>query len=200
MVGPPLLLASGSPRRRALLAQIGVRFVAAAPAVDESARTDEAPGELAMRLAEEKAREGLARRGGAVRAALGADTVVLCGGRTLGQPAGREEALAMLAALSGREHRVLTAVCVADGRRAGRALSETAVRFREIGGREAAAYWATGEPAGKAGAYAIQGFGGVFVERIAGSYSGAVGLPLFETMGLLAEFGVPCWTDGGAPA
>lgn len=184
---PFIVLASASPRRRELLAQLGVPHEAMAVDADETPRPGELPVELAVRLAESKARAGLARSAGR-HAVLGSDTVVEVQGRALGKPADRADACDMLAALSGREHRVVTAVAIAVPDAAGTLLaarSETLVRMRAITPAEAAAYWETGEPAGKAGAYAIQGLGAVFIEHIRGSYSGVMGLPLYETAQLL---------------
>jgi septum formation protein len=184
-----LILASSSPRRRELLAQLGVPFEVVAVEVDESCRAGEAPEEYVVRLALEKARAGAAARKGAAPLALGADTVVVLDGEILQKPAGRDEALAMLARLSGRTHRVLSGVALAGGCERMR-ISESLVTFREIDARERVAYWETGEPADKAGAYAIQGLGAVFVSRLQGSYSGVVGLPLYETAEMLSLCGV----------
>lgn len=191
---PELLLASASPRRRELLAQIGVRCDSRAVGIDESPRPGEPPEDYVRRLALAKARAALAavdRSGG--RPVLGADTAVVLDGRLLGKPADRDDAMEMLAALSARCHRVLTAVAVVDGRREQVALSDSEVCFRRIEVAERRAYWETGEGRDKAGAYGIQGYAAVFVERISGSYSGVVGLPLCETQGLLREFGVAVW-------
>lgn len=186
-----IVLASASPRRRELLAQLGVPHEVLAVEVDEAPLPGEQPAALARRLARAKAVAGRARAGGS-RPVLGSDTVVAVDARIFGKPADRDDALAMLAALSGREHRVLTAVALAlpgaDGAVV-EALSETLVRMRPITSAEAAAYWDTGEPAGKAGAYAIQGLGAVFIEHIHGSYSGVMGLPLYETAWLLQSAG-----------
>jgi septum formation protein len=188
---PPILLASASPRRRELLGQLGVPHEVLAVEVDETPLPGETPAALASRLARAKALAGRARAGDA-RGVLGSDTVVAVDGSIFGKPVDRDDALAMLAALSGREHRVLTAVALAVPGPDGpvlEALSETAVRMRVITPTEAAAYWDTGEPAGKAGAYAIQGLGAVFIEHIRGSYSGVMGLPLYETARLLQSAG-----------
>jgi septum formation protein len=142
---------------------------------------------MVLRLARDKALAG-APAGPAI--VIGADTAVVLGDEIFGKPRGEADALDMLARLSGRTHRVLTGVAVLDGQQARVALSSTDVRFREIGPDEALAYWQSGEPADKAGAYAIQGRGGVFVEAIAGSYSGVVGLPVYETMTMLREAGI----------
>jgi septum formation protein len=183
---PDIVLASASPRRRALLDQLGIRHELLPADVDETPLAGESPAALAQRLARAKALAGRNRDGGA-RPVLGADTVVTLDGRIFGKPVDREDAVDMLTALGGREHQVLTAVALAQAG-AGQvfeALSETRVRMRVISATEAAAYWESGEPAGKAGAYAIQGLGAVFIEHIAGSYSGVMGLPLYETARLL---------------
>ena len=142
-----------------------------------------------LRIAAAKARAGRTAAPRPALPVLGADTAVVCDDRILGKPADRDDALAMLRLLSGRTHRVLTAVAVV-GSGEGVAVSETEVTFRAIAEAEALAYWATGEPRDKAGAYGIQGLGALFVERLSGSYSGVVGLPLFETACLLAAEGV----------
>lgn len=184
-----IVLASGSPRRAELLDQIRVSYRVFPVDVDESIRPGESPEDFACRLAREKARAGHAAVG-LDKPTLGADTVVVCDGRALGKPGGRDEALAMLRLLSGREHRVLSAVALAEGPRCELRLSTSRVWFRTLGEAELAAYWDSGEPVDKAGAYAIQGLGAVFVERLEGSYSGVMGLPLYETTALLREFGV----------
>jgi septum formation protein len=190
-----LYLASRSPRRRELLAQLGVEHETLPADVDEVPRPGEHPARYVERIALAKA---VAGREAAERPVpvLGADTAVICDGRILGKPAGAEDAAAMLRLLSGREHQVLSAV-VLIGSRVQSALSETRVCFRRITADEAAAYWRTGEPRDKAGAYAIQGLGALFVERIDGSYSGVVGLPLFETARLLATEGIGILRGGG---
>jgi septum formation protein len=183
---PRILLASASPRRRELLHQLGIAHDVLATDVDETPLPGDIPKELARRLARDKALEGRRRDGGG-RPVLGADTVVTAGGEIFGKPVDAADALRMLAALSGREHEVLTAIALApagDGAVL-EALSSTRVRMRTITPEEARAYWESGEPAGKAGAYAIQGWGAVFIEHIAGSYSGVMGLPLYETACLL---------------
>jgi septum formation protein len=153
--------------------------------VDETPRPDEAPEHYVKRLALNKARAGLAgRRGNLV---LGADTAVVLDGRILGKPRGRGDALAMLLALAGREHRVLSGVAVVGDSFEGYRLCDSRVSFRTISADEAAAYWDSGEPVDKAGGYAVQGRGAVFVSHLSGSYSGVMGLPLFETAQLLAE-------------
>jgi septum formation protein len=186
-----IYLASNSPRRRELLDQIGITYQVLRVDVDETARPDEDAAALVERLALDKARAGRAGLPpGDGRPVLGADTVVVADGRILGKPHERAAGLAMLAVLSDRRHEVLTAVALADRQREQVMLSRSQVRFRAIAPAEAAAYWASGEPADKAGGYAIQGLGAVFVADLAGSYSGVMGLPLFETAQLLNEFGI----------
>ncbi|PSS58009.1 nucleoside triphosphate pyrophosphatase [Pseudomonas sp. BBP2017] len=193
----PLYLASGSPRRRELLTQIGIPFTPLSASVDESPLPNEAAPAYVERLARAKACAGLAAllplAANAALAVLGADTAVVLNGQILGKPVDRDDALAMLAALSGREHQVLTAVAVADQQRCLSVCVTSQVCFRPISCQEADAYWASGEPLDKAGAYAIQGLGAVFVQRIEGSYSAVVGLPLSETAELLGQFAIPCW-------
>jgi len=188
---PPLYLASSSPRRRALLDQIGVRYRTLPVSVDETRRDGEPAQDYVTRLALAKARcawRSLPRA--APSPVLGADTVVVLDGEPLGKPEGRAQALSMLARLSGRRHRVISAVALVEGDREAVRLSVSRVSFRRISAAEREAYWASGEPADKAGAYAIQGRGAVFVRRLEGSYSGVMGLPLFDTADLLREFGI----------
>ena len=191
MADRALVLASASPRRRELLTQIGVAHRVAPVGLDESRRRGEAPADYVLRLAREKADAGwqlLTDREREV--VLAADTAVVLGDDILGKPRDRTEALAMLLQLSGRTHQVLTAVALRDTRGIASQLSESLVTFRPISREEAEQYWATGEAQDKAGAYAIQGRAAVFVERIEGSYSGVMGLPLFETARLLGAAGL----------
>lgn len=189
-----IYLASASPRRRELLEQLGLFYQVIVPSVDEARHPHEAPEHYVSRMALAKARAGCARRpAGDDRPVLGADTTVVVGGEVLGKPRGRDDALSMLRRLSGQTHHVHTGVALVDGRREATRLSVTAVSFRELSGQECARYWESGEPADKAGAYAVQGRGAVFISRIEGSYSGVVGLPLFETAELLTDFGVALW-------
>lgn len=194
-----IYLASASPRRAELLDQIGVGFRTSPVEVDEARAGGESPEDFVMRLAREKA--GLAWqavRDEDPRPVLAADTAVVLGDEVFGKPGDRGECLAMLRSLSGRTHEVLTAVALLGpaGERA--ELNRTAVTFRALSEAECEAYWATGEPADKAGGYGIQGRGAVFVEHIAGSYSGVVGLPLFETAQMLAGFGLGGLADAAA--
>lgn len=193
---PVLCLASQSPRRRALLAQIAVSHSVEPAHIDETPRVDEDPRSYVLRMAETKARS-VWQRARPVPV-LGADTIVVVDGNTLGKPRDREHALAMLAALSGREHLVLTAVVLVTEVTTLTRVSESVVRLRATSFEERAAYWASGEPADKAGAYAIQGLGAVFVQSLTGSYSGVMGLPLFETAELLDVAGVPHGCCAGA--
>jgi len=193
----PLYLASGSPRRRELLTQIGIPFTVVSASIDETPLPAEQAGAYVERLARGKAAAGLALlTASGTReplAVLGADTAVVLDGRILGKPVDRDDALAMLAALSGREHEVLTAVAVTDGQHTESLCITSRVSFNPISASRAQAYWASGEPQDKAGAYAIQGLGAVFVQGLQGSYSGVVGLPVAETAELLARFGIACW-------
>lgn len=184
---PTLILASTSPRRREILAALGLDFTVVPVDVDESPQEGETPGDMALRLAVAKAGAADARGNNIV---LGADTIVAIDGCALGKPIDKADCLAMLERLSGRGHKVLTGVALHGAQGTQTALSETDVYFREISRDEALAYWQSGEPCDKAGAYAVQGLGGVFVERIEGSYSGVVGLPVFETATLLASAGL----------
>jgi septum formation protein len=186
-----LYLASASPRRRELLAQVGLMPELLVQDIDETQEPREAPEAYVTRLARQKAQAAL--RDPRCRLSLpvlAADTTVLCAGQLLGKPATLTEARQMLQLLSGRTHQVLTAVAVAQHDALELALVSTAVRFRALQDNEIDAYWATGEPRDKAGAYGIQGLGAAFVSRIDGSYSGVMGLPLFETLQLLRKFGV----------
>ncbi|MHC8337521.1 Maf family protein [Pseudomonas sp. HLT2-19-2] len=189
-----LYLASGSPRRRELLTQIGVPFCAISADIDETPLKDESPSAYVERLARGKAEAG---RGTVVSDAdfcvLGADTAVVLDGKILGKPVDEAQACAMLMMLSGCEHEVLTAIAVLDGERCESRVVRSLVRFRNISRDEAMAYWASGEPQDKAGGYGIQGLGAVFVAGLNGSYSAVVGLPLCETAELLGHFGIPCW-------
>ncbi len=188
---PRLYLASTSPRRRDILASLGLDFDVVPVNVDETPLDGESPAALVLRLSVAKAR---AADVGAEGVALGSDTAVVVDGRMLGKPRDRQDGLEMLGLLAGRAHRVLTGVAVSHSQGTNTALSETDVIFREISRDEALAYWQSGEPRDKAGAYAIQGLGGAFVERIEGSYTGVVGLPVFETIELLRDAGIDVLT------
>lgn len=185
---PPLILASSSPRRRAILESLGAAFSVISIDVDESPLADESPDEMVLRLAQAKAK-AVARQRADNALVLGADTAVVLGEEIFGKPQNEDDGLRMLLALSGRAHKVYTGVALVVAGRISTALSTTEVQFREIRPDEARRYWHSGEPRGKAGAYAIQGSGGLFVESIMGSYSGVVGLPVFETAALLSAAG-----------
>ncbi|MCE0731452.1 Maf-like protein [Halomonas sp. G15] len=189
---PLLCLASASPRRRELLASIGVPLTACPVDIDETPLPGESAEAYVTRLAREKALAGTRLSS---LPTLGSDTAVVLDGAILGKPEGPAHAAAMLRSLAGREHRVLTAVAVTGPAGLLDACVATTVTMREISDDEIAAYWASGEPADKAGGYAIQGRAAVFVEHIAGSHSAVVGLPLFETAALLRRQGVALW-DG----
>ena len=183
-----LILASASPRRRELLTQLGVPFSVQPTDTDERVLSGELPEAYVRRMALDKAVAGQ-QTGLRTACVLGADTAVVCGDRILGKPRDREDAVQMLQMLSGQTHRVLSGVALTDGVRIRQELSITEVTFSVISPAASIAYWDTGEPCDKAGAYAIQGRGAVFVTHIVGSYSGVVGLPLFETAELLRCFG-----------
>jgi len=187
-----LHLASSSPRRHEILTAMGVSFSAAGVDVDERRLDGEPPGDMVVRLASAKARAAAVSEQQLI---LGADTAVVLGDVVFGKPRDQDDALDMLAQLSGRTHDVLTGVALLAGSRLKTALSVSEVRFREIRPDEALAYWHSGEPCDKAGAYAIQGRGGIFVEAISGSYSGVVGLPVFETSQLLRNVGLRVLTE-----
>jgi len=195
-----IYLASRSPRRRELLAQLGVPFhllifrtrPESGPELSEEAMPHEAPREYVLRIAREKAQAGWARmvqRRLPRAPVLAADTTVALDGRIFGTPADRREAEETLAALSGKRHEVLTAVALAYEERLETALSASEVQFREISAQEIRDYAASGECDDKAGAYGIQGRAATFVREIRGSHSGIVGLPLYETAQLLAALG-----------
>ena len=191
---PLVCLASVSPRRHELLAQIGVPHTVVAADIDESVRTGEAPRDYVLRMARQKALT--VRERGATLPVLAADTTVVLDNTIFGKPRDRDDGLAMLGRLSGRTHEVLTAVALANSRDVTLRLSVSTVRFRGLSSEECAAYWETGEPRDKAGGYAIQGVAAVFIESLSGSYSGVMGLPLFETGELLRAAGVPYWENG----
>jgi septum formation protein len=199
---PNFILASASPRRRELLQQIGCKFQVAPADIDETVLAKEAPEGYVERMALEKAKAGW--KANKNLPVLGADTAVVLGEREgkgeksvaqiFGKPADESDAISMLMQLSGTTHRVLSAVAMVQDDKQHVLLSETLVTFRPLDKSECHRYWLTGEPCDKAGAYAIQGLGGVFVENLRGSYSGVVGLPLVETCSLLEKFGIPWWS------
>lgn len=186
-----LHLASQSPRRRELLTQLGIDFRVVEVDVPELRAAQESPREYVNRVARDKARAGLAALAGAAGAVvLGADTEVVLDDAVFGKPRDAHDAAAMLRRLSGRTHAVISAVWLVDARRERSACCVSNVRFAELDEAAIEAYVATGESFGKAGAYAIQGRGAALVEHLAGSYSGVMGLPLFETARLLREVAI----------
>ena len=192
-------LASLSPRRRQLLEQIGVSFQVLSVEIDESIGAAELPLGYVKRLAAAKAAAGLRQseaRGSMARPVLAADTAVVIDGEVLGKPQSGEDGQRMLRLLSGRTHEVLTAVALATASGLESRVSRSEVTFRAIDAAEARDYWHTGEPRDKAGGYAIQGYGAVFVAGLRGSYSGVMGLPLYETAEFLRSVGVSPWQPG----
>ena len=186
-MSPVLQLASTSPRRQEILRSLGLTLTVIAVEIDESRLEGETPQQMVLRLAANKAAAAVSADSQLV---IGADTLVVLGDRVLGKPRGMDDAVEMLMKLSGRSHTVLTGVALWSSTGITSALSQTEVRFREIGRDEARAYWHSGEPCDKAGSYAIQGRGGTFVAAISGSYSGVVGLPVYELAELLGNAGI----------
>lgn len=197
--GFKVYLASRSPRRRELLRQIGVDFevillrehLPRGPDVNETVFPGEAAGDFVRRVCRAKTRTAwtqVENRGIRLYPVLSADTIVSVEGSILGKPGGRTDAMRMLELLSGKTHQVLTAVAMQFGERFEMCVSETSVRFRELNAIEIASYVDSGEPMDKAGAYAIQGHAAAFVPELRGSYSGVMGLPLYETMALARNF------------
>jgi len=199
MSEPDLILASASPRRSALLRQIGVAHRIAVPEIAEVREPRENLEACIRRLALSKARQVRERERASKLPVLGADTAVVLGDEMLGKPADRASALAMLARLEGRSHRVLTAVALVGKHGETLRLARSTVTFRRIDADEIERYWDSGEPVDKAGGYGIQGIAAVFVEKLEGSYSGVMGLPLFETAALLDAAGVPRWQPAALP-
>jgi len=187
-----LRLASASPRRRQLLELIGVPHLVTPADIDETPHASERADEYVMRLAREKAAAIWAQHQDLP--VLAADTTVVVDQEILGKPESEADAAAMLGKLSGREHFVHTGFALRTGPSVHVGISSTRVSFAVLTAAQIHAYWASGEPQGKAGAYAIQGLGAVFVSKIAGSYTGVMGLPLFETAEMLRAHGVPVWT------
>ncbi|MGZ5026144.1 MAG: Maf family protein [Methylobacter sp.] len=183
-----IILASASPRRRELLDQIKIAYRVHPVDLDETPLANEMPLDYVQRLAAEKSAACVAALGDSLPV-LAADTAVVLDGLIMGKPKDRDDAFSMLRLLSGKMHRVYSAVSL-RGREHGQAVSITEVTFRSLTESEIEAYWQSGEPVDKAGSYAIQGLGGIFVESINGSFSGVVGLPLFETAELLSRQGI----------
>ena len=191
-----IVLASQSPRRRQLLGQMGLEFTTQSPEIDESAFHGRDARDLVEPLAREKAR-GVARQQTPDTLVIGADTVVVLDGAILGKPRDGAEAKAMLAALSGRDHQVFTGVTLCQGDRILTQAEETQVTFRPLTGQEIRQYVSTGEPMDKAGAYGIQGLGGLLVEGIRGDYHNVMGLPICRLGRMLLDFGVDCLALAG---
>jgi septum formation protein len=191
-LSPHIVLASASPRRLELLEQIGIRALVHPVDIDEVARKDESPVDLVQRLAIEKARccvDDMIQQGTELPI-LGSDTVVEINGEVLGKPADAGQAVVMLSKLSGKTHKVHTAVAIVTQKDEYSDISTSRVEFAELNSGVIQSYVATDEPLGKAGAYAIQGIAGQFIRSLQGSYSGVMGLPLFETACLLAACGI----------
>jgi len=189
-------LASASPRRRELLQQIGVPFRLVGTELNETPRLSEVPADYVSRLAAAKADAGWLGRSAANAPVLAADTAVVLDGAILGKPRDKDDAEHMLLRLSGRTHEVMTAVAVRSSAGNEIKVSRSLVTFRDLDAAEVRAYWDTGEPRDKAGAYAIQGFAAIFIADLRGSYSGVMGLPLFETAQLLKSAGLRCGLCG----
>lgn len=187
-----LILASASPRRTEILQQMGVRHQVQPANIDETPRPNESAVNYVQRMALEKAQNIISQRSEIIPV-LGADTSVVCDDSIFGKPSDKQQALDMLMALSGRSHQVLSALAVGNVESCSVSISITEVTFRQLSKQECLSYWNTGEPQDKAGGYAIQGYGAVFIESIKGSYSGVVGLPIEETFLLLQKYGVPIW-------
>jgi septum formation protein len=187
-----LILASASPRRKELLTQIGVAFTQCSVDIDESVLPSELPEDYVRRLACEKSQEGFLRNGQQCPV-LGADTTVVVDGKILNKPASQEQAVLMLQQLSGRTHQVMTGIALTDKGFINSHVVVTHVTFKTLDVELCHRYWQTNEPCDKAGGYGIQGYGAVFVEKIEGSYSNVVGLPLAETSVLLGQIGISVW-------
>ena len=191
-----IVLASQSPRRRQLLGQMGLEFTTQSPEIDESAFHGRDARDLVETLSREKAR-WVARQQTPDTLVIGADTVVVLDGAIPGKPRDGAEAQAMLAALSGRDHQVFTGVTLCQGDRILTQAEETQVAFRPLTGQEIRQYVSTGEPMDKAGAYGIQGLGGLLVEGIRGDYHNVMGLPICRLGRMLLDFGVDCLALAG---
>lgn len=191
-----IVLASQSPRRKELMGRMGLEFVTQASKIDESAFDGLEARELVATLSREKA-QWIARQLDGETLVIGADTVVVRDGAALGKPKDAEDAVAMLLSLSGRDHQVCTGVTVCRGDRVLTQVEETQVTFRDLTETEVRQYVSTGEPMDKAGAYGIQGLGGLLVEGIRGDYSNVVGLPVCRLGQMLKDFGVDCLALAG---
>ena len=187
-----LILASGSPRRAELLTQLGLRFTVYKPDIDETPYDFEPGLDYVARISLAKLDKSMSEPNVDENAVLiCADTTVLMGNKILGKPVDKADAVSMLTLLSGNEHLVVTSVAIGAKKRPVVSFNiETKVKFRRLNLKEIEAYWASGEPADKAGAYGAQGLGSIFIESFSGSYSNVVGLPLMETTEALKEFGI----------
>ena len=200
-----LILASQSPRRKDLLAQLGYQFTSQSPDINESVRSDESAENYVLRLAQEKAQavySTLSTLQQAQAVVLGSDTCVVIAGKVLGKPENEAECIATLMLLENKQHQVMTAIATISQDQTDKIeivskLVITQVQFKPLTVSEIKQYWQTGEPCDKAGSYAIQGIGGQFVTTINGSYSAVVGLPLFETAQLLTQIGLPTSINQG---
>lgn len=191
-----LVLASQSPRRAELLSQMALPFKVRVADIDESRLPEEPPSAYVDRLARQKCQRGVAiaqSESDEFVAVIGADTIVLLDDEILGKPRGLKEGTAMLRRLSGRTHEVLSGVAASDGVRLESTVVSSQVTFKTVDEAEVTAYWATGEGADKAGSYGIQGIGGILVERLEGSFSAVMGLPVQETEALLQSLNVDTW-------
>lgn len=194
-----IFLASASPRRSALLTQIGVAHQLCAVDLDEARLPGEPPRVYVERLARDKALAAAAALGAALdRPLLAADTTVVLDDEIFAKPADEDDCVRMLQALSGRTHEVMTGVALLAGPALLADVNVSRVTFRRLDAAECRRYWCTGEPRGKAGGYAVQGFGATLIERLEGSHSGVMGLPLCETARLLAAAGVALWQGQAA--
>jgi septum formation protein len=187
---PQLYLASSSPRRIELLQKLNLNFLVVEPHINEAIKQQEKPLTFVKRLAKEKAYAGLQLIAkNKIAPVLAADTIVVIDDQVLGKPSNQEEGIAMLDLLSGKTHKVYTAIAVLHEKIQVK-VSVSKVTFRELSQQEKISYWQSGEPQDKAGSYAIQGLGAIFIKRLVGSYSGVMGLPLYETAELLREIGI----------
>lgn len=189
MMSNKITLASASPRRRELLEQIGVDYDVLAVDIDESHQAGEQDEVYVQRLALQKAQAGFKKQR-TEQPVLGSDTIVVLNNRILGKPTSKKDGIEMLSALSGHSHQVMTAVAMVSSEQKMCLLSTSRVSFGVLSPQEIQAYWDTGEPADKAGGYGIQGLAAQFIQHLEGSYSGVMGLPLFETAQLMEKFSI----------
>jgi septum formation protein len=192
MSSPPIILASASQRRLDLLEQLGLSVTTLDTDINESQLRNESPQVYAVRMAREKMIAAWSLCDTEPAILITADTVVVCDNRVIHKPRTQEDGIDGLLCLSNREHSVFSAVMVEDGEKTEQVLVESKVTFREISVHEAVSYWQSGEAIGKAGGYAIQGKGAIFISNINGSYSGVMGLPLYETALMLKKFNIVC--------